>query len=170
MRLTKSKGDYRRAIVEKYRVAGEPWPARSIAIARWALKNKLIELPRRDVERLIARDLAQAMREEFYTDPQGRRVRRKHVYPEQVEQADGSFEQFLLWVDILDAETDQMHGADQMQGAFQYRRHQILGDCRQLKTDVDSFNDNNVYDASIQMVFNFANDLAEFEESAEFVA
>jgi hypothetical protein len=29
-----------------------------------------------------------------------------------------------------------------MEIAFQQRRQQILGDCRQLKTDVDSYNDN----------------------------
>ena len=164
MNAANSKGYYRREIVKKYRKAGQPWPARSIMIARWALAHKLIDVPRRNIEKMVARDFAAAMREDYYTDPQNRRVRRKHVYPQRIERADGSHDQYLLWIDILDA------GPKVMQSAFQYRRHQILGDCRQLKTDADSYNDNNSDGASIQMVFDFRKDLAESEEGAKIVA
>jgi hypothetical protein len=47
--------------------------------------------------------------------------------------------------------------------AFQQRRQQILGDCRQLKTDLDSYNDNYNTAAPLQMVFDFRDDLAEDE-------
>ena len=50
-----------------------------------------------------------------------------------------------------------------MQIAFQQRRQQIVGDCRQLKTDVDSFNDNRSKDKPIPMIFNFTYDLMELE-------
>ncbi len=50
-----------------------------------------------------------------------------------------------------------------MEIAFQQRRQQIVGDCRQLKTDVDSFNDNGEPGPTIQMVFDFSEDLAELE-------
>ncbi len=50
-----------------------------------------------------------------------------------------------------------------MQTAFQQRRQQIVGDCRQLKTDVDSYNENANPDTSIQMVFDFRQDLTELE-------
>jgi hypothetical protein len=48
-----------------------------------------------------------------------------------------------------------------MQRAFQQRRHQIFGDCKQLKTDVDSFNDNRSPETPIQIVFDFRADLEE---------
>lgn len=47
--------------------------------------------------------------------------------------------------------------------AFQQRRQQILGDCRQLKTDVDSYNENYNSAEPLQMVFDFTDDLAEAE-------
>jgi hypothetical protein len=50
-----------------------------------------------------------------------------------------------------------------MEIAFQQRRQQILGDCRQLKTDVDSYNDNYNDAEPLQMVFDFTDDLAEDE-------
>lgn len=39
----------------------------------------------------------------------------------------------------------------------------ILGDCRQLKTDLDSFNENRGESAPIQISFDFTNDLLELE-------
>jgi len=49
--------------------------------------------------------------------------------------------------------------------AFAHRRQQIVGDCRQLKMDIDSYNEN--YRANderpIQGVFDFTDDLVELE-------
>jgi hypothetical protein len=50
-----------------------------------------------------------------------------------------------------------------MEVAFQQRRQQIVGDCRQLKADLDSYNENYNLGESLQMVFDFTNDLAEIE-------
>ena len=50
-----------------------------------------------------------------------------------------------------------------MEVAFQQRRQQIVGDCRQLKTDVDSYNENGDLSQPIQMIFDFTEDLAELE-------
>ncbi len=50
-----------------------------------------------------------------------------------------------------------------MEVAFQQRRQQIVGDCRQLKTDVDSYNENANSEQPIQMVFDFTDDLAELD-------
>ena len=47
--------------------------------------------------------------------------------------------------------------------AFQQRRQQIVGDCRQLKADTDSYNENNNTGKPIQMVIDFTDDLAELE-------
>ncbi len=47
--------------------------------------------------------------------------------------------------------------------ASQQRRQQIVGDCRQLKTDVNSFNENNNTGDPIKMVFDFTYDVEEAE-------
>lgn len=47
--------------------------------------------------------------------------------------------------------------------AFSQRRQQIVGDCHQLKTDVDSFNENREPDRPIQMLLDFTEDVAEIE-------
>ena len=45
--------------------------------------------------------------------------------------------------------------------SFQQRRQQILGDCKQLKNDADSYNENRQPSVKIQMIFDFTLDLAE---------
>lgn len=45
--------------------------------------------------------------------------------------------------------------------SFQGRRQQIVGDCKQLKTDVDSYNQNGNDGKPIQMIFDFTLDLEE---------
>jgi hypothetical protein len=50
-----------------------------------------------------------------------------------------------------------------MQVAFQQRRQQIVGDCRQLKADVDSYNENYNSGQAIQMVLDFTEDIEELE-------
>lgn len=55
----------------------------------------------------------------------------------------------VLWADIHDA--PEVH----MQLSFQQRRRSIGGDVRLLKADIESYNDNNKYKATIQMSFNF---------------
>jgi len=50
-----------------------------------------------------------------------------------------------------------------MELAFKQRRQQIVGDFRQLKIDVESFNDNRVPNNPVQMTFDFTYDLMELE-------
>ena len=50
-----------------------------------------------------------------------------------------------------------------MAAAFQQRRQQVVSDCRQLKVDVDSYNQNQNDGKPIQMIFDFTLDLAELE-------
>ncbi|WP_245269108.1 hypothetical protein [Mesorhizobium sp. WSM2561] len=50
-----------------------------------------------------------------------------------------------------------------MQMSFQQRRRGIVGDVRQLKVDVDSYNDASSNEEPIQMDFDFHMDLAEIE-------
>ena len=41
--------------------------------------------------------------------------------------------------------------------------NRFLGDCRQLKSDADSYNDNRRPEQPIQVIFDFSLDLAELE-------
>ena len=62
-----------------------------------------------------------------------------------------------LWADIR---TDSR---EHLAIAFKQRRNQIVGDCRQLKADVDSFNDNRAPTYPIQLSLDFTADVEEFE-------
>lgn len=139
-------------IVKDYRQAGQVWPARTLDIARWALKTSRYDLRTPAIEKLCARDLAQAMREEYITDKKGRRVRAKH--PAQMK-LDG--EQIMIWDDIRTAPRSHM------EMSFQLRRKHIVGECKQVKTDVDSYNDAHPKDRPIQMVMDFTQDVEEAE-------
>jgi len=65
--------------------------------------------------------------------------------------------QKTFWADIRNAPREHMSLA------FQQRRKQIVGDCRQLKRDVDFYNQHQPEQAPIQMLFDFAEDLEELE-------
>ena len=131
--------------------------------ASWAIAKGLWGAQRKSLISQCAKEFAQALRDEYLTDPQGRRVRKMHALRDIRELPSGKHVQTMLWVDIYDATPGQM------QAAFQLRRMQVVGDCRQLKTDVDSYNDNNRHHDHIQMTFDFTDDLAELEQPAEYV-
>lgn len=139
-------------IVEEYRLAGEPWPASAKAIADWAITTGRWELPSSAVRRRCADDIAAAMREEYTTDRKGRRVRLLHPAPQL-----SSGQKEMVWDDIRTAPRNHM------QLSFQHRRHGIVGDCRQMKVDVDSYNDNHPDEEQIEMSFDFTMDLAELD-------
>jgi hypothetical protein len=143
-------------IVVKYIAAGATWPASAHQIARWALSKKLWAPQPSTIVDQCADHLAQAMREEYITDPQGRAVRAKHAA--RVQESDGR--QTTLWADIRTAPRKHMDTA------FRQRRGQILGECRQLKSDVDSYNQNASPGHPIPMIFDFTDDLAELEALA----
>ena len=92
------------------------------ALAAWAINNNLWVPPRSALIKQCADEFSRAMREEYITDPQGRRVRLKHMA---VMDRDG--EQIPLWADMRTATREHM------EVAFQQRRRGIVGDCKQLK-------------------------------------
>jgi hypothetical protein len=143
-------------IVRKYRESGKPWPATTEQMAAWAMDNRLWAPHRSRLIRLCANQLADAMREEYITDPQGRRVRAKHVARRKVGD-----KQLYFWDDIRTANHNHM------QVATQQRRQQIVGDCVQLKRDVDSYNENRRPPIPIQIELDFTADVAEAEALRE---
>jgi hypothetical protein len=140
-------------IVDKYRRAGNSWPATKRQIARWAFDNKLWEPHPSTVLDQFARELGRAMREQYIIDPQGRSVRAKHVA---LIKKEGG-EQEFLWGDMRDRDKEFMPAA------LQYRRNLIMNDCRQLKIDQDSFNQNYNDGPELQLSFDFTKDIEELE-------
>jgi len=145
-------GKQMQRIANAYIDAGEPWPASARQMAAWAIREGLWRPHPSALIDQCADYLARAMREEHISDPQGRTVRAKHVA--RVKQDGG---QIALWADIRTA--DRQH----MEVAFQQRRQQIVGDCTQLKTDVDSYNENRNPGPPIQMILDFTLDVEELE-------
>jgi DNA-binding transcriptional regulator PaaX len=143
-------------IVTRYREAGQPWPASSVDIARWAIAKKLWDIHPAKIVRQCADQIAEALRQEYITDPQGRRVRVKHVAPYPVEG-----QTTFKWDDMRSA--THLH----MQTAFAYKRQLIVSDCWQLKMEIDSYNENYNKAEPIQSVFDFIDDLAELEIQAK---
>ena len=141
------------AIVRAYREAGQEWPASKHAIALWAIAKRRWEPPQSDVINRLADQLARAMAEEYHTDAQGRLVRSKHAAMIRGDDRQMSW----VWDDVRTATRPHMAAA------FQQRRSQIVGDCRQLKTDVDSYNENYNTGDAIQLTLDFTNDVAEAE-------
>jgi hypothetical protein len=97
------------------------------------------------------RELSRACRDEYYTDPQGRDVRKMHPVRIRTRPT-----QLVFWVDITTAQPKHMRRS------FSQRRRMILADCRQHKTDVDSYNDKNIYNEGLPLFdYNFSVDLKE---------
>lgn len=119
-------------------------------IAVWAIRTKRWDAPADLVLKQCREDFAKALREQYIQDEQGRPVRAKHVAR---IKRDG--EQLHLWSDIRYAPRKHM------EIAFQQRRQQIVGDCRQLKRDVDYYNTRHRQEAEIQLVFDFTEDVEE---------
>lgn len=155
--MRRSYTDQLQKIVEHYRDAGLPWPATTREIARWAIKNNEWQAEESSIVRMCADDLSSAMRQEFHTDEKGRRVRTKHAAKFTRKGGDGSERQMTFWHDMRTAPREFM------ERAFSQRRSQIVGDCVQLKNDVDSFNETRCPGNPIQMVFDFNEDLAEMD-------
>lgn len=142
------------SIVTEYIGAGQAWPATTHEIAGWALRTGRWQSQPADVIDRCADELAHAMREEFIRDPQGRTIRAKHVA--RVKRRN---KQMSLWGDIRTA--SHRH----MEIAFRQRRNQIVGECYQLKNDVDSYNENYNKEEPIQTVFDFTDDLGDLAHS-----
>lgn len=147
-----TKKEQLQQIVTRYRLAGGVWPVDTPTIAAWAIENHLWKAHRTAEIKLCAKEISEAMREEYYTDAEGRRVRLKHPVTKKVGGA-----QITMWDDFRTASREHM------EMAFAQRRNQIVGDCRQLKMDVDGYNALHKKEPQIQMIFDFTDDLAELE-------
>ena len=125
-------------------------PATTRDAVQWAVSKGLIGLPETDPFAKLAEDMAKALREEYATDAKGRRYRVNHAV--RVTKAGV---QYTFWAILGDAPRSHM------QKAFIQRREQIVGDCVQLATDVEVYNEMNSDELPIPMLFDFRDDVVE---------
>lgn len=149
----KSYGDQMREIADLYYAEGNHRPATSRDIGAWAIQRGLWKPSPSKILDVVAEELSRAMREDYATDPQGRRVRRKHA---------ARIDQITFWDDSSTATREHM------EISFQQRRQGVVGDLWQLKNDVDSYNDNFVKTAlplqvQIEIEYDFRDDMADME-------
>ena len=139
-------------IWQEYEGAGMPTPATTRDVAAWAIKQGLWKPRPADIVTQCADDLSKALREEYRTDKNGRRYRSKHA----VRISSGGT-QLTFWAAIDSAPRSHM------EPAFSQRRHKVIGDCYQLKTDVDCYNSAHSSDFPINLILDFTMDVREME-------
>lgn len=141
-------------ILEAWKLSGGRWPATAYQIADFAVGRKLYNVHAR-ARQLCARDLARAMREDYLIDELGRPVRRLHAARIKVSGDDGEPTQRTFWDDI------DTEDRDFLEIAFQQRRTQIAGDCRQLNNDAEYRNRRHPDEQPFQPHFDFRDDVEE---------
>jgi hypothetical protein len=142
-------------ITEDYRAAGQPWPATREQIAEWAVANKRYELTRGMAVRQCAERIGRALGLQHVRDRKGRSVRKYYAAP---VREDGQL--VMKW-------DDWNAPRPFMEVAAASRRNQILGQCWQLKNDMDSYSDRKCPQEPIQIDFNFNVDLEELGQLNE---
>lgn len=125
-------------------------PASGRQAAEWAYEQGLLIMPNIDPMSVMARIMSRAMRAEYDTAPDGRRYRVNH--PVHVTE-DGV--QLTIWsiIDHIPHENMEM--------SLQQRREQTLADVYQMKTDRDIYRCKFPDRPSINLVFDYTEDVAE---------
>ena len=145
------------AYIEEYRRKVHDGPVQVADIAAWLIReNRWAPSPQAAIG-LLARDLSEAMRTQYTTDPAGRRVRRKHALRLNDAGPDGSKRQLVLWADI------ELASPQFMEQSGQQRRESIADDCWQLKQDLDSYNQFHNPAEPLQVLLDFTEDVEERE-------
>lgn len=141
-----------RQYFREYEAEGNPMPADLNDVYEWARSTGRWEPSIELARRAFVEDLGRALREDYFSDDAGNGVRAMH--PAAIKN-DGA--QYHLWQDARTA----THG--HMTAAFAGRRNAVVGDLRQLKTDVDWYNRTFADRPNVQLVLNFEDDIAELE-------
>lgn len=146
MRTQMTKRDQLLRIVEEYRAEHGRLPATAREMGDWAVDTGRYKLSPFAAERRCGEELSEVMGLDMMTAPSGRRVRTMHAWRDQ---------QRTLW-DHMTTIT-----RENMSLSLAYRRNTVVGEVKQMKVDLDYFNDLHPDDPALQMSFNFENDLAD---------
>lgn len=140
------------AIFERYLATVSPNPVSLDEVAAWAIDEGLFRPAPRDVAKLCRDALADSLRQEKRVDAKGRKYRAKHSVRTWI-----GGQQLSLWADIDTAPREFL------EKSFGQRRQAIVGDCFQIKQDIDHFNDEHPGEQPIQIILDFTDDVAEIE-------
>ena len=128
------------------------------SVADWAVETGRYQRKTITIAKQCKRELARVMRSEHLVDPQGREPRKWHS----VRVGTGP-EQLILWAKFTKAKPPHMRIS------LQQRRMGILGRVRQHKTDLDSYNDNNSFKATLPLFdYDFNKDLEEGQYPTDY--
>ena len=108
VRIRTPKMEMLQNLVEAYRRKRGVSSVNLQEVAAGAVREKVYEPEPRSIVKVLAGELAAALREVYYTDPQDRRVRKKHAQNMWTEVSEGKHEQLVLWHDIAEASRPQM--------------------------------------------------------------
>ncbi|MGA3172379.1 MAG: hypothetical protein ABSE62_15360 [Chthoniobacteraceae bacterium] len=139
--------------IEEYRRKVEDGELAPMDIAEWIIAEKGYEPTPQETLILCAREVSRAMRTQFYTDPDGNRVRRKYAVRRLVTQADGSQKMMPFWCDI-DIATPQF-----MLESFRQQREQVADYLWRMKQNAESYNKFYNKSRPVQIEMNFAEDM-----------
>lgn len=106
--------------------------------------------------------MAQALRDDYFTDEKGRTVRRTLPNVITGYDEDGNKKKVSFWDDIDTG--PQSH----VEASLSLRRRQIVGDCKQMKNDADHRNDEHPEESPIRVLFDFTRDVEESELPGEY--
>lgn len=127
-------------------------------IAEWAINTGRYQRPPISTLQQCKRDLSRAAQQAFYTDPQGREIRRLHAV-----RLPGEGGSAVIWADINNAKPTHMHMS------LQQGRQAIVADAHRHKLTVESYNDNNKFGAQIPLFdYNLNLDLDELDRPTEY--
>jgi hypothetical protein len=140
-------------IVSDYRVAGGAWPPKKIEIVEWALERRRWAPSPEDIRRMCGEAIAEAMREDAFTDESGRPVRAM-LNAKTVRNG----EQGVFWDYLRTAPVEFVRiGVAQ-------RRNGIVAECYHLNNMVRYFNEHHSADEQIPLSLEFAKDVLELDQ------
>lgn len=145
-----TKAEKLQGIWHEYEKQNGHIPSGTREVIEWAVKRGLLDLPEIDRHDVLAGQMASALRGEVHTDAAGRRYRVNHAV-----RITKNGVQKTFWAEMNYAPREHM------EKAFAQRREQVVGDCLQLRTDVDVYNDMNADSPPIQLVLDFTEDVEE---------
>lgn len=159
-RSRKTQSTYHRQLrqmLERYKeeTGNDTW--QMIDAAKWAIANDLWKAPRYSPEKILARDMQQAARQEYIEDENGDPVRRKHPY--RISSGD---KYQTRWFNIEEATPDKVKISSSQ------RRNAIFADVVQAERDLRYYNKNYNTGEEIQMSWNFDADLSEKDQPTDY--
>lgn len=160
--LASTFNEQMRRIHKLYLQSGGTLPVILDDLFAFAMRNNLWEPQPADVRKQFCKQMAIALREDYFVDAKGRNVRKNHAIFTTGYDEEGNKKKIASW-DTIDTAP-----REHMEGAFQLRRKQIVGDCRQLKNDADYYNEKKEFTNPIRLLFDMTDDLIESELPTEY--